>query len=398
MPTFTLTDVAHDLWVETFATGAADLGIAATTPWSVTKRTLRGGRRDGVDLIQVDNGALSFSVLPTRGMGIWKGQYQGDRLGWESPVRDGPVNPAFVNLMNGGGLGWLEGFDELLVRCGLENNGAPYEVKTVKPDGSEAHTTFGLHGKIANLPASFVAVRIETEPTVSITIEGHVDEARLFSNQVRMATAITTTPGSNRVVVRDRFLNLGDSPAEMQVLYHWNFGPPHLEEGGRLVAPIKTIVPRDARAQDGLDRYDVYGAPTPGFAEQVYFFELHGEARDDRTLAMLRNRAGNKAVVLRFARAQLPAFTLWKNTGGLRSGFVTGLEPATNYPNPRPFERARQRIITLPADGTYEVETTLEVLNTEGAVATVEAEVRDLQARGMPTTHRKPVEPFAPES
>jgi len=396
MPTFTLTDVARDHWLETFAIGAADLGPSTTTPWSVTKRTLWGGRRDGVDLIQVDNGALSFSVLPTRGMGIWKGQYQGDRLGWDSPVHDGPVNPAFVNLMNAGGLGWLEGFDELLARCGLENNGAPYEVKTVKPDGSEAHTTFGLHGKIANLPASLVAVRVETEPVESITIEGHVDEARLFSTQVRMVTAITTAPGSNRVLVRDRFVNLGDSPVEMQVLYHWNFGAPHLEEGARLVAPLKTVVPRDPRARDGLDRFDTYGAPTPGFAEQVYFFEMHGETQDGRTLAMLRNRAGNKAVVLRFAKAQLPAFTLWKNTGGLRSGYVTGLEPATNYPNPRPFEQARQRLVTLPPDGTYAVETTLEVMNTEEAVAGVESEVRALQARGMPTIHREPIEPFAP--
>src|ERR1700722_4263755 len=132
MPTFTLTDVAHDLWVDAFSITAAELGSTSPTPWGVTKRTLRGGRRDGVDLIQVDNGVLSFSVLPTRGMGIWKGQIAGDPLGWESPVRDGPVNPKFVNLMNNGGLGWLEGFDELLVRCGLENNGAPYEVKTVK--------------------------------------------------------------------------------------------------------------------------------------------------------------------------------------------------------------------------------------------------------------------------
>ena len=231
MPTFTLTDVARDHWVETFSITAAELGSTSTTPWSVTKRTLRGGRRDGVDLIQVNNGVLSFSVLPTRGMGIWKGQYAGDHLGWESPVRDGPVNPKFVNLMNNGGLGWLEGFDELLVRCGLENNGAPYEVKTIKPDGSESHTTFGLHGKIANTPASYAAVRIETEPAESITIEGIVEEASLFSSRIRMATAITTTPGSNRVLVRDRYLNLGDSPSGIQVLYHWNFAAPYLEEG-----------------------------------------------------------------------------------------------------------------------------------------------------------------------
>ena len=61
--------------------------------------------------------------------------------------------------------------------------------------------------------------------------------------------------------------------------------------------------------------------------------------------ALLRNRAGDKAVALRFARAQLPCFTLWKQTGGRRDGYVTGLEPATNYPNPRPFE---QRHLVLP--------------------------------------------------
>ena len=79
---------------------------------------------------------------------------------------------------------------------------------------------------------------------------------------------------------------------------------------------------------------------------------------------MLRNQAGDKAVVLRFHKDQLPCFTLWKNTAGRRDGYVTGLEPATNYPNPRPFEKARNRIVTLPVDGRYVVETTLEVLAT----------------------------------
>ena len=88
--------------------------------------------------------------------------------------------------------------------------------------------------------------------------------------------------------------------------------------------------------------------------------------------------------------SELPAFTLWKNTGGLRSGYVTGLEPATNYPNPRPFEQARQRVITLPPDGTYDVETILEVLDTEEAVSTVEAEVQALQAQGVPRSTAGP--------
>lgn len=396
MASFTLTDVAHDLWVETFARTGVDLQRPASAPWSVTKRTLRGGRRDGVDLIQVDNGALAFSVLPTRGMGIWKAQLGGRRVGWDSPIADGPVHPSLVNLMHAGGVGWLEGFDELLARCGLETNGAPYEVKKVLPDGSESHATFTLHGKIANLPAHFVAVHIEEEPPHTITVEGHVDEARLFGPRLRMVARITTTPGSHRLVVRDEFTNLGDSPAEMQVLYHWNFGPPHLEPGARLIAPARTVVPRTPRAAEGIGHYDTYGGPEPGFAEQVYFFELLGQGEAGRTLAMLRNNAGDQAVVLRFGTAQLPAFTLWKCTRGLREGYVTGLEPGTNYPNPTPAEKARGRIVALGPGQTFVAETALEVLDTRPAVAAVEEEVRALQARAAPTIHPAPVEPLVP--
>ncbi len=160
MPTFILTDVSSDVWAETLEIDPTALGLGQDWQWSVKKDALRGGRRDGVNLIVVDNGLLRFSIVPTRGMGVWKGWFQGNRLGWDSPVTDGPVHPALVNLSAAGGLGWLDGFDELLARCGLENNGAPFEVKTVKPDGTESHTTFGLHGRIANIPASYVAVQV----------------------------------------------------------------------------------------------------------------------------------------------------------------------------------------------------------------------------------------------
>ncbi|AGA27516.1 aldose 1-epimerase family protein [Singulisphaera acidiphila] len=397
MPSFTLTDVGRDLWVENFAIDAASVESPSAHAWSVTKRALRGGRRDGVDLIQVNNGVFTFSIVPTRGMGLWKGHLGGDRVGWDSPVGDGPVNPAFVNLMNWGGLGWLEGFDELVARCGLENNGAPYEEKVTNPDGSERHTTYGLHGKIANIPASFVAVHVGTEPPYEIVVEGHVEESKLFAPQIRMTTRVSTTPGSNRLTVRDEFLNLKDAPGEMQLLYHWNFGPPYLEEGARFVAPVKVMAPRDAWAATAIDHYETYRAPEPGFAEQCYFFELQASQADGRTLTMLRNKAGDKGVVLRFSPAQLPAFTLWKCTGGLKEGYVTGLEPATNYPNPKPFEKARHRVVALPAGGRYVAEMTLEVLSTGQAVAAVEAEIQAIQAQATPTIHRKSTEPFGPQ-
>jgi hypothetical protein len=396
MPTFILTDVSTDVWHESLTVDAPALGLGDGHPWSVKKERLRGGRREGVDLIVVDNGGLRFSIVPTRGMGLWKGWYQGNRLGWDSPVTDGPVNPTLVNLSAAGGLGWLDGFDELLARCGLENNGAPFEVKAQNADGSESRASFGLHGKIANIPASFVAVHVAADPPHEIVVEGHVEESRLFGPQIRMETRITTVPGSNHLVVRDRFVNLKDQPVEMQILYHWNFGPPFLDPGARFIAPIKTVTPRDSRAQQGLDHHDVYGRPEPGYSEQVYFYELHARSRAE-TITMLRNHAGDKGVVLRFQTDHLPAFTLWKNTAGLRDGYVTGLEPGTNYPNPRPFEQARNRVVRLPVDGHYVTETTLEVLTTAEAVFAIESEIKQLQAHGAAKVNHKPCEPFAPE-
>jgi hypothetical protein len=404
MPTFTLTDVSHEVWVEDLTVDAAELGLAATAPWSLAKRHLRGGRRDGVDLIIVDNGALRFAVVPTRGMGLWKGFFQGSYLGWESPITDGPIHPALVNLASAGGLGWLEGFDELMARCGLENNGAPFEVKSIGADGSENRVSFGLHGRIANIPASYVAVHVDPEPPHEITVEGHVDETRLFGPQLRLETRYTTVPGSNRLTVRDEIINLKDQPGEFQLLYHWNFGPPFLDGGARFAAPIRSVAPRDARAQEGIDGHDRYDGPQPGYTEQVYLYDLAsgpdplGEESAGPTLAMLRSAAGDKAVVLRFRKDQLPAFTLWKNTAGLRDGYVTGLEPGTNYPNPRPFEQSRGRVVTLPPGGRYVAETVLEVLATPAEVTEVESEIRQIQARVKPTVHARPVEPFSPAS
>ena len=99
------------------------------------------------------------------------------------------------------------------------------------------------------------------------------------------------------------------------------------------------MAPRDARAAEGIDHHDRYGGPPAGLRRAGLFLrpgrrlgpDGEGEATGP-TLAMLQDAAGDKGVVLRFRKDQLPAFTLWKNTGGLRDGYVTGLEPGTNYP------------------------------------------------------------------
>ena len=93
--TWTLTDVHGDVWLDSFAAGNDTLHLPTPFDWSLRKRTLRGGLRDGLDLIEVHNGALAFSILPTRGMGLWRGDYRGNPLGWRSPIV-GPVHPKYV--------------------------------------------------------------------------------------------------------------------------------------------------------------------------------------------------------------------------------------------------------------------------------------------------------------
>jgi hypothetical protein len=113
-----LTSVSRNIHLDTWQTTHRDFDFKSAAPWSVQKYTLRGGRQEGVDVIVVNNGRLSFVVVPTRGMSVAKVEMGDIRLGWDSPVKE-IAHPQFINLQSRGGLGWLEGFNEWMVRCGL---------------------------------------------------------------------------------------------------------------------------------------------------------------------------------------------------------------------------------------------------------------------------------------
>ena len=197
---FVLTDVEQALWTESWTVDEATLPLGAGHTWRVQKTALKGGVQEGVDLIEVDNGALSIFIVPTRGMGIWKGIYRGIHLGWESPACD-LVNPAFVDLNARGGLGWLKGFNEWIVRCGLDSNGAPGNDVVIDNNGNEAEVFVPLHGKIANVPARHVEVQIELSPPYRITVLGIVDETMMFGPALRLTTVISTELGSNTLPI-----------------------------------------------------------------------------------------------------------------------------------------------------------------------------------------------------
>lgn len=391
-----LTDVDRRWYVEDWSITSQDLGIAVDLPFSVHKKTLRGGLSDGVDIIEVNNGVLTYSILPTRGMGIWRGDYRGTMLGWKSPVR-GPVNPAFVDPEAYGGIGWITGFDEWIVRCGLSSNGPPGVDVFHDDDGAEIRANVTLHGPIANVPAFYVAVRIGKEPPHAIEVVGKVEESCLFMPQLQLDTTIRTTPGANRFTLHDVVTNRRSTPAEMELLYHCNFGAPLMSEHGRFLAPIRTLAPRDDSSADEIDRFASYPAPakTP-IGETAYFAELHGDAKTGKTLALLQNGAGDKGCALRFSKKQLPWFTLWKHPASEGDGYVTGLEPAINFPNLRTFERKMGRVAKLPGGASYETEIEFEIADDALGVDRLITEIAALQSLAPPTILKNPKPEFSP--
>jgi len=340
-----LTDVERNIYVETLHITSHDLTPDCPISWSVRKYVLHGGKQEGVEVIDVDNGRLRFTVVPTRGMSIQQVLMGDLRLGWDSPVK-GLVHPKYINLHTRQGLGWLEGFNEWMVRCGLEFFGAPGTDEFIDNTGKKARMDLTLHGKIGNTPASQVEVIVERRPPYRIRIRGRVDETCMHGPKLELWTEILTVPGSNSFQISDKITNRSALEQEFGVLYHANYGRPLMEKGARFVGPIRQVTPINEHSASGISTYNLYRGPTPGFAEQVYCMRLWAD-RSSRTKVMLRNAAADKAVSMAFSVKQLPFFTLWKNPVALEDGYVTGLEPGTGFSQNRAVERKFGRVPKL---------------------------------------------------
>ncbi|MFK7768498.1 MAG: aldose 1-epimerase family protein [Mariniblastus sp.] len=343
-------------------------------------RRLKRGQSNGVEQVTLQCGAKSVVILPTRGMGIWQATSNDVRFGWDSPVA-GPVHPMWVPVNEPSGIGWLDGFDEMMVRCGLASNGAP--------EFDEAgRLAFPLHGRIANLPACNVEVELDEEAG-TIVVRGTVQENRFHFQRLELQTEISMTVESNEISIVDRVTNLSDRPANFQMLYHNNFGSPVLEKGSSFLAPIKKLVPRDEHAASGMESWNKFGGPDSCYAEQVYFMELGSDESGYATAALL-NADRSRGVSICYDTAALPCFSLWKNTVGVADGYVAGLEPATNFPNPRSFEESNGRVVGLSPGASHEIKFAIGMLTKNDDVAQAVAKIEALSV-DQPEVHQHPL-------
>lgn len=337
--------------------------------FSIEQKVLHGGKQEGSKVLTITSkNGLTISLSPTRGMDLLKVTGHGVRLGWDSPVKE-VVNPANINLESRNGLGWLEGFNEMMVRCGFEWTGHP-----VTKDG----VIYTLHGKAGNTPASKVEVIVDDQAPHEIRIRGLLKETTFKKANLETWTELRYVPGSDAFTVHDVLTNQADYPHDYQIIYHSNFGTPILEKDARFIAPLKSVSPFNDYAKKGLNDWNVYGAPTKDFDEMVFNLTPKADS-NGKTVAAVINSKGDKGASIEFDTHQLPLLTMWKNTDTLKQGYVTGIEPGTNYAYPVTIEKEQGRVKQLQAGQSTAFTLTYTLLKDASAVQKVEQRVKQIQ-------------------
>ncbi|WP_294913515.1 aldose 1-epimerase family protein [uncultured Gilliamella sp.] len=364
---FILTDVEKGIAKGDWSISSQDLGVKEHK-FTIQNTVLKGGKQDGTELLTIASDNLTIKLIPTRGLGILSVDGDDIRLGWDSPV-DEVVNPKYINLESRGGLGWLDGFNELMVRCGFEWTG-----HAVQADGM----IYTLHGRAQNTPVSRLIVNVLDKAPYTITVRGLIKENTFKKSNLETWVSLSYVPGSKDFIVHDVVTNKSDYTRDYQIIYHSNYGTPILEEGARFVAPVKEISPFNDYAKKGLKTWQTYLGPTKDFDEMVFNVYPYADEQG-QTQVMVTNQAGDKGAGISFNTNQLPVFSLWKNTDTLKQGYVTGLEPGTSFAYPVTVEREQKRVRQLEPGQSTEFTLVYSLLSDKKAVEQYEAQIKSIQ-------------------
>lgn len=381
---------AAQTWVLTDAEAGTDKGNwqvdskelkLSGDAFSLQQKVLHGGKQEGSKVLTITSkNGLTIALSPTRGMDLLHVNGDGVRLGWDSPVNE-VVNPAYINLESRNGLGWLEGFNEMMVRCGYEWTGHP-----VTKDGR----IYTLHGKAGNTPASRVEVTVDEKAPHEIRVRGLLKENTFKKANLETWTELRYVPGAKSFTLHDVLTNRGDYPHDYQIIYHSNFGTPILEKDARFIAPLKSVSPFNDYAKTGLKAWNTYDAPTKDFDEMVFNLVPKADS-SGKTLAAVINSKGDKGASIEFDTHQLPLLTMWKNTDTLKQGYVTGIEPGTNYAYPVTIEKEQGRVKQLAPGQSTTFELTYTLLSSASAVNATEQRIKQIQGDEQPTVNEKPI-------
>lgn len=389
--TFECTILDQQTDLADFHLTAKEIGLAEDVPIRVQQTCLHTGKEMGSRVLILTVGDTCIRLVPTRAMAILDVVHKGVFYGWESPVKE-VVHPSFINLSASNGLGWLEGFNEMTARCGYQWTGHPGQ------DGDEFLT---LHGRIQNIPANKISLRIERQAPYQIELIAQVHEKCFKSTNFELETRLVTCLSSSRVngddteqaaflEVKDTLTNKGAYETEYQVIYHNNFAGMLLEEGSKLLVPMAQISPFNHYAVSGLNEWNSMPAPTAYFDEMVFNIEPLSDEKGF-SYALMHNKNADLGVLVSFASETLPRLTIWKNTDLKEQGYVVGIEPGTSFAYNRKYQRELDLVPKIGAGESIDFTMRFDFLTCHSKVQEQQVTLQALQAKQKVKVKNEPL-------
>ena len=281
--------------------------------------TYNDGKMKGVRVIEINTGKIRFRILPDRGMDIAQAEFEGTSFSWIS--KTGITAPQYYEK---DGSNWLRGFyGGLMTTCGLKNV-------------DFAYGDHGLHGRIANTPASKISVFADwIEDDYVMKVSGEMRECTALGFNLVLKRVITAKLFESKFTVEDTVINEGFKDEGVALCYHCNFGYPLVDEGSRLVNVPNEIA-------------DV-SAPINGKKNEG----IHVPYDTDVQTVGVEN--GTFGAYITYKRDTLPGFLVWKMMG--EGAYAVGFEPRTFFGpakkeenddwlvNLKPFEKLSTQLI-----------------------------------------------------
>lgn len=324
------------------------------------------GRASGLKAWEVKNGPLQYKVLADKCLDVGEFSYKGINFSFLSKPGlqgrnhyDTHGQEALRSIMGG-----------LFFTAGLENICAPCTV-----DGVD----YPMHGRIRTTPAEHLSADAAWEgEDYVLRTSGEMREGELFGENLILRRSVETVYGSKTVTVTDEIENQGFRAEPLMLLYHINIGYPLLDEGAELLAPTRSVTPRDRESEGHEDRWNVMDAPKDNEPEYVFIHDLAYTPEGKGVVCVLNGKLG-LGLKIEFTRANLPCFMEWKSTAS--GDYVLGLEPANSSVYGRPFHEKEGTLHRIAPFAREKNVLAFTVLEGEGELKAVREEIKAILNR-----------------
>lgn len=329
--------------------------LACIRPMTYTE-----GRCAGLRAYEVKNGPLEYKVLADKCLDVGELSYRGINFSFLSKPGlqgrnhyDTRGQEALRSIMGG-----------MFFTAGLENICAPCTV-----DGTE----YPMHGRIRTTPAEHLSADAAWEgEDYVLRISGEMREGELFGENLVLRRSLETVLGQKSLTLTDEIENQGFRDEPLMLLYHINIGYPLLDEGTRLLAPTRSVTPRDQAASGHEDRWNLMDPPRDNEPEYVFIHDLAWDSKGNGVVCVVNDRL-KLGLKIQFTGEHLPYFMEWKSTAS--GDYVLGLEPANSSVYGRPYHEAEGSLHRLSPFAKERNVLTFTVLEGEEELRAAQAEI-----------------------